>query len=296
MTVLRVNHRTIYSYAAPVAFGEHRLLFRPRDSYDQRLLSSELLITPQPSDLHWIHDVFGNCIAIADFDTKGSELSFESSIVLDHTPQHGPQFRSDQAAQRWPIAYHAELLPDLEPVMRRHYPDAGEIEAWARRFIGPAGSSQTADVLMAMTSAIHQDLHYSRRTDPGTQTPVVTLASGTGSCRDFALLMMEAVRSLGFASRFVTGYLYVPARDTPERRGGGATHAWVQVFLPGSGWVEFDPTNGIIGNQDLIRVGVARDPRQARPLSGSFIGSRSEYLGMSVDVSVTRAEGALDVA
>lgn len=294
MTVLRVNHQTTYTYATPVGFGEHRLLFRPRDSYDQRLLFSQLTITPQPSDLHWIHDVFGNCIAIASFDTEATELKFESSIALDHTPQHGPQFRIEEAAKRWPLLYEPELIPDLEPVMRRHYPDAGEVDAWARRFVDRGASSDTAALLMNITEAIYRELRYSRRTSPGTQTPLVTLASGTGTCRDFALLMMEAVRSLGFAARFVTGYLYVPARDTTERRGGAATHAWVQVFLPGAGWVEFDPTNGIVGSRDLIRVGVARDPRQARPLSGSFVGSRSEYLGMSVDVSVTRADDAFE--
>jgi transglutaminase-like putative cysteine protease len=117
---------------------------------------------------------------------------------------------------------------------------------------------------------------------------------GRGSCRDFALLMMEAVRSLGLAARFVSGYLYVPSRDGPEHIGGGSTHAWCQVYLPGAGWVEFDPTNGIIGNRDLIRVAVARDPSQAIPLSGTYAGSPEDELGMKVQVNVVCEDAAMD--
>ena len=289
MTILKVSHVTTYAYRQPVGFGEHRLLFRPRDSHDQRLLASELNISPAPSDLHWIIDVFGNCVAIVRFEAEAVELRIETAIALDHTPELMPRFRTEPAAKTWPLVYEAEVLPDLKPVMRRHYPDHGEVEAWARQFvIAPGAVAETGHVLMTMTAAIKDGFRYSRRTDPGTQTPQLTLSSRTGTCRDFALLMMEAVRSLGFAARFVTGYIYVPSRDREEIRGGGATHAWVQVFLPGAGWVEFDPTNGIVGSRDLIRVGVARDPRHAKPVSGSFIGARKDYTGMTVEVKVTR--------
>ncbi len=289
MTILKVRHLTTYSYSRPVGFGEHRLLFRPRDSHEQRLLSASLDLRPLPSQLHWIHDVYGNCVAIARFDTEATELRIEASIALDHTPELAPNFRTEPEARIWPLVYDAEVLPDLEPVMRRHYPDNGEVEAWARQFIHGVGHTpETGHVLMTMTAAIKDGFRYSRRTNPGTQTPQLTLSSRTGTCRDFALLMIEAARSLGFAARFVTGYIYVPARDRDEIRGGGATHAWVQVFLPGAGWVEFDPTNGIVGSRDLIRVGVARDPRQARPLSGSFLGDKDAYLGMTVEVKVTK--------
>jgi transglutaminase-like putative cysteine protease len=97
---------------------------------------------------------------------------------------------------------------------------------------------------------------------------------------------MEAARSMGFAARFVTGYIYVPDRDGPGWLGGGSTHAWCQVYLPGSGWVEFDPTNGIVGNRDLIRVAVARNPDQAIPLSGVYWGDQDDDLGMEVEVNV----------
>nr|WP_255453087.1 transglutaminase family protein [Phyllobacterium sp. SYP-B3895] len=120
-----------------------------------------------------------------------------------------------------------------------------------------------------------------------TQSPVQTLQLRRGTCRDFAVLMIEAARLLGLAARFVTRYIYVPSRDGSTTRGGGSTHAWCQIYLPGAGWVEFDPTNGILGNRDLIRVAVARDPRQAIPLTGSYDGDASAYDGMSVQVNVT---------
>jgi transglutaminase-like putative cysteine protease len=295
MTILQVRHVTNYAYKRAVGFGEHRILFRPRDSYDQRLLKSNLKISPTPSDVHWIHDAFGNCVAVASFVDKAETLQFETNIVLDHTPQLGPHFRADAEVRTWPFSYDDETLPDLAPSMVRQYSDDGGATAnWARRFINAGGNTETARLLETMTYAIKQDFTYARRTNPGTQTPAMTLDSLSGTCRDFALLMMEGVRSLGFAARFVTGYIYVPSRDTSELLGGGATHAWAQVFLPGAGWVEFDPTNGIIGNKDLIRVGVARDPRQAIPLWGTHTGRRNDSLGMTVQVNVTSIDSEAD--
>ena len=280
MTVLKVRHVTTYRYARPVRFGEHKIMFRPRDSNDQRLLSAELAISPR-AEIRWMHDVFGNGITIASFADEATELRFESNIALDHTPEMVPRFRTEPRAKLWPFEYDPETLPDLAPYLRVHHP-APEVETFARKFTRSGLETETGHLLMTMTMGIRESLRYSRRVDPGTQLPLETLTTGTGTCRDYALLMIEACRTLGLAARFVTGYVYVPSRDTRTRvRGGGATHAWVQVFLPGAGWIEFDPTNGIVGSKDLIRVGVAREPRQARPLSGSFIGSRRDYLGMT---------------
>jgi transglutaminase-like putative cysteine protease len=265
MAILKVQHRTTYRYSEPVSFGEHRWMFRPRDSYEQRLIRADHQISPKPAETGWRHDVFGNQIAVLDFDAQASELSFESSIALEHTEQSGPHFRPSDRGRTWPFDYDPDTETDI-----------------------------SAKLLLALTQAVRNSGKYTRRTDPGTQPPALTLATRSGTCRDFALLMMEAARVLGFAARFVTGYIYVPARDDGVIRGGGATHAWVQIFLPGAGWVEYDPTNGIIGTRDLIRIGVARDPRQARPLSGSFAGERGTYLGMEVDVIVHQLVDAVD--
>jgi transglutaminase-like putative cysteine protease len=215
---------------------------------------------------------------VIDFMGAAKKLHFETAIRLDHTPQHTPDFRIDEAALSYPFSYEPKEAVDLSQTIERHHPDEGdEIGEWARQFLSAGGQTETGKLLMTLCYAIHESFVYSRRTEPGTQPPFVTLHLRRGTCRDFALFMMEAVRSLGFAARFVTGYVYVPTRDSEAVRGGGSTHAWCQVYLPGAGWVEFDPTNGIVGNRELIRVAVARHPRQAIPLSGSYSGSASSF-------------------
>jgi transglutaminase-like putative cysteine protease len=285
MPIFAVRHVTEYRYSQAVGFGQHQLMFRPRDSYDQRLLDEELAVTPRPSQVRWIHDVFGNCVALLDFDAPAERLRFETRLRVEHTPMAGPSFEIDERALSYPFAYGPEEQADLASTIRPHFPH-DEVDRFARRFLKVGRPTDTGRLLMTLCFAIHEGFVYGRRHEHGTQPPVLTLQLRRGTCRDFALLMMEAVRSLGFAARFVTGYVYVPDRDEPGMLGGGSTHAWCQVYLPGAGWVEFDPTNGIVGNRDLIRVAVTRDPGQAVPLSGSYLGNAADYLGMSVQVNV----------
>jgi transglutaminase-like putative cysteine protease len=263
------------------------MMFRPRDSFDQRLLHSHLSILPEPCRLRWIHDVFGNCVTLFDFDTSSASMQVESIIRLDHVPENAPDFQIEEHAKLHPFKYSSEQLPDLSSCMRRQFEDPDDnVKNWLRGFLSVGRKQPTGRLLMTLNEAIADGFSYVRRSAPGTQSPVETLKSKSGSCRDFALLMMEAARSMGFAARFVTGYIYVPGRDGPGWLGGGSTHAWCQVYLPGSGWVEFDPTNGIVGNRDLIRVAVARNPDQAIPLSGVYWGDRDDELGMEIEVNV----------
>jgi len=288
MPVISVRHLTIYRYKQPVAFGEHRMMLRPRDSYDQKLLDATFAITPKPTDIRWVHDVFGNCVAIARFAGRAQELCFESVIRLDHSRSNGLDFQIEEYAKRYPFTYGADEMPDLLRSIERQYLDPEhEIDRWARQFLRHDGRADTSELLAAMTHTIRRDLTYVAREENGVQDPVKTLRQGSGSCRDFAVLMMEAVRSLGLAAHFVSGYLHVPEGAPGKRVGGGATHAWLRVYLPGAGWVEFDPTNGIVGSDDLIRVAVVRDPRQAVPISGTWTGFPSDHLGMTVEVEVT---------
>ena len=290
MTILSVRHVTAYRYAGPVRLGEHRMMLRPRDSNDQRLLEASLDIEPRPQSLRWIHDVFDNCVAIAKFSGSTPGLRVDSNITLDHTPFEEPEALLEERARLYPFSYDAEEAPELARSIDRHYPDpTGELDRWVRRFLRQGRPTETGTLLMTLTYAIKEGLNYSRRPEKGTQTPLQTLESRRGSCRDLATLMIEAARALGLAARFVSGYLYVPDRDAGERRlGGGSTHAWCQIYLPGAGWVEFDPTNGIVGNRDLIRVAVARDARQAIPLHGSYFGDPAAAQGMDVSVHVRR--------
>lgn len=292
MATLSVEHRTLYRYAEPVSFNEHRLMCRPRDSHDLRLLETGLSITPQAS-VRWLHDVFGNSIAIASFSEPDTELCFVSSFRAEHYPAVPQHILIEEYARRLPFNYAAEEVADLGRTKDRHYPDPEHrVDIWAKRFTGRRGGG-TLDALVAMTKAIQKEFGYARREDMGVQTPVETLQLGSGSCRDFAVFLMEAARSLGLAARFVSGYLYdeklVGAPDGLV--GGGATHAWAEIYLPGAGWIEFDPTNALVGGRNLIRVAVARDASQAVPLSGSYTGKPEDYLGMTVEVKVTSEKG-----
>jgi len=289
MPQLSVQHKTVYRYARPVSFGEHRILCRPRDSHDLRLLETALVISP-PAKLRWLHDVYGNSIAIASFRDKARELVFESSFRAEHFPSAPQAIVVEPYATRYPFSYAAEEIPDLGRTVERHYPDPEHrIDEWARRFVPADEETSTVDMLMRMAAAIRNEFDYVRREEMGTQTPLETLEKSSGSCRDFALFMMEAARSLGFAARFVSGYLYDEDLIGAGRGvvGGGATHAWMQVYLPGAGWIEFDPTNALAGGRNLIRVAVTRDAAQAVVLAGSYTGAPADYLGMSVEVVVT---------
>jgi transglutaminase-like putative cysteine protease len=289
MKSLVVHHLTVYRYTQPVRFGEHRLMFRPRDSHDMRLLATKLTISP-PAQVRWLHDVFGNSVAIASFSDMAEELRFESEIRLEHFGVREKDFPLDASAETYPFQYAAQELPDLVPSIERRYPDPeGRLDAWVKAFYSGTAVG-TSDLLIGITHAIREQLVYQPRDEFGTQPPAQTLASGAGACRDYALLMIEALRTLGLGARFVTGYLYDMTADSTSEGlvGGAATHAWVQAYLPGAGWTEFDPTNGIVGGENLIRVGVARDPVQAVPLQGRFDGPADCFRGMTVDVHVTR--------
>jgi transglutaminase-like putative cysteine protease len=286
MTIFSVEHTTRYSYRNPIVPGIHRLMFRPRDSFDQRLLASNLVVLPTPVDIRWTHDAFGNCITHVEFDAPTTSMSFETRLLIDHRPEDSPDFSIEEYARNHPFDYSEEELPDLAPYMRRHHAEDDCVEQWLATFMHANARTPTGQLLMTLNEAIRDGFAYNRRTVLGTRTPGETIARREGTCRDFALLMMEGARQLGFAARFVTGYVYVPDRDQTSRLGGGSTHAWCQIYLPGSGWAEFDPTNGIVGNRDLIRVGVARTPLQATPLSGYYYGNTNDEIGMNVSVQV----------
>src|SRR5260221_875240 len=290
MPLLTIHHKTIYRYAHPVAFGEHRIMLRPRDGHDLRVRSSRLEIVPEPMSLRWIHDVFGNSVAIATFDERAETLSFVSTATVEHNPAEEFALTPDDPAHFYPFRYDDEELPDLVQVITPQYSDPnGELSAWARNFLYAEGPTPTFNILSDMTHGIREMFIYRKRHEQGTQHPLDTLQTRSGTCRDYALFMIEALRRLGIAARFVSGYLAIPSDRAHRYAGGGSTHAWVQVYLPGAGWIEFDPTNGIVGNRNLIRVAVTRHPRQAVPLSGTWIGFPDDGLGMTVEVSVTDA-------
>ncbi len=287
MTILNVRHTTIYRYSRPVVLGDHRLMLRPRDSHDLRLIETELTLSP-PASVRWLYDVFGNSVAIASFAEPAAELRIVSRIKLETYAAERPPFQISPDALSYPFEYSADDRIDLGRMLERQYPDPSDrLGSWARSFVR-SNPTDTSALLSDLNSGVAAQISYQSRETEGTQTPVETLNRGWGSCRDLAVLLIEAARSLGFGARVVTGYLHSPVADGTWAGaiGAGTTHAWADIYVPGSGWIAYDPTNGTIGGMDLIRVAVTRDISQAVPVSGSFLGAAGSYLGMTVDVAV----------
>lgn len=287
MASLTIRHVTTYRYRRPVAFGEHRMMLRPRDSHVQRVLEARLRISPEPENLRFVQDAFGNHVGVARFSGRAKNLTFESVVRLEHSPSDAGRFVAEDVADAVPGVYSADEAPDLAQCIERHQADPDDdVGRWARRFLPEGGSIGAFELLDRISRGIRRDLLYRRREEKGIQPAVQTLRLGHGSCRDFAVLMIEAARSFGIAARFASGYL-APALDDFAASAHGSTHAWAQAYLPGAGWIDFDPTNGGVGAAGLITVAVVRDPHQALPLHGVFTGFASDSLGMAVEVSVT---------
>jgi transglutaminase-like putative cysteine protease len=287
MPTLTIRHVTTYHYRWPVAFGEHRMMLRPRDDDHQKVLETAIEITPEPIRLAWTRDGFDNHVAIARFADRAAELRFASTIRLEQAPG---RFRTDDIAgfaRIHPFAYAAQDRSGLARFIAPMCRDP-RLARWVAGFLRADGSADTRALLLDMTRTIHRTFRHVARHQHGTQGPMRTLALGSGSCRDLAVLMIAALRSLGIAARFVSGYLNLPD-DDDDRLTGGNTHAWVQAYVPGPGWVDFDPSRGVAGNENLVRVAVVRGPREAIPLQGTWFGNASDHLAMKVAVKVRAA-------
>ena len=286
MTALRIHHRTTYRYRLPVSLGPHRLMLRPRESRDLRLISSDVAVTP-PAVVTWAHDVFGNAVAMANFQTMTDNLVIDSVIELQLNAAAWPVFDISASAIYYPFRYSDDEWIDLGALVNQQHSDPrGQLESWARSFVR-SNPTDTLSLLKDLSAGIPGQIGYQSREDEGTQSPIQTLNRGWGSCRDFAVLFVEAARSLGFGARIVSGYLYNPDLDFVGSRGAGSTHAWAEVYVPGAGWITFDPTNRSVGGVNLIPVAVARDIGQAIPVAGSFAGMSDAFAGMTVEVYVT---------
>lgn len=281
--LLSISHITVYRYSEPVLLGPHRLMVRPLEAHDVQIRKSSLLITPK-HNIRWIHDVFGNSIALVDFLENATEMRVESTVTLEQFNTNPFDFVLDPSAQELPFYYQPDEMPDLSPYLQRQHPEDDQaIRHWLRPFLNIQGRGKTLDFLIALNKSVPMFFTYRRREEPGVQTPGQTLSYRSGSCRDFAFLLMEAARALGLASRFVSGYLCQTAGSVYQAA-MGATHAWTEIYLPGAGWRGFDPTCGILAADSHVRVAVTRTPSQAVPVGGNFTGFPMHYRGMQVMV------------
>lgn len=281
-----IAHSTEYRFHQEVGFGLHRLAFRPRDGHDMRVLATELEVSPPAARVVLVHDVYGNSVALIHPGERARVLRITSRFTIDHLGSTVFDLPAASESDWMPPSYTAAERLALTPFMVPSFNDPGHrVRAWAQPFAdaGSQGGGPRRTIAL-MTQAIRDDFGYILREEEGVQTPHQTLTLRGGACRDFATLMIDALRQLGIAARFVSGYLYSPAAG--DNQGGGATHGWVQVYLPDCGWFPVDPTNNLIGGSDLIRVAFGRDASEVAPLTGEWFGAPEDYAGMTVDVSV----------
>lgn len=287
---LRIRHATTYRYAEPVRFGPHRLMLRPRDSFDLRVIDTAITLSPSAS-LRWMHDPYGNSVATATFADSSDTLEIVSELVVERFGSALPRTRLEPERDDSEISYTAGERAVLQPYLDCAAADPrGALDAWLREFRARLSGGH---LLRALAHEIHAGLTYAVRYDEGTQHPLDTLEMGSGSCRDYAWLFIELARRLGFAARFVSGYIHDRSPEGAAMTSViGQTHAWAEVFIPNDGWVEFDPTNDIVADRQLLRVAVARVPEDASPISGSYVGPAGAFLGLAVGVEVAPVAAA----
>jgi transglutaminase-like putative cysteine protease len=283
---IAIHHRTTYRYRRPVSLLPHRLMLRPRESRDLRLISNTVTVSPAAT-VTWAQDIFGNAIATAVFSGPAETLTIDSVAEIELDAVAWPIFDIAASAISYPFSYSDDEWTDLGALAVQQYADpAGRLRGWAQSFVA-ARPTDTLSLLKDLCLGVSQWIFYQSREDEGTQSPIQTLDRGWGSCRDYAVLFLEAARSLGFGGRIVSGYLHNPDQNLAGSADAGSTHAWAEIYVPGAGWITFDPTNRSVGGNNLIPVAVARDIRQAMPVAGSFVGMSDAFAGMAVEVRVS---------
>lgn len=283
MIRIHIDHETTYRYAQPVRFEPHQLMVRPREGHDLRIEQSNLAINV-PHQIRWLRDIYDNSIARVHFHEPAELLSLRSRVEVIQYNLNPLDFLIDSYAWHYPFLYSPRERPDLIPYQLTIFPQQqSALRSWMVAFWKPGQSVETLELLTQVNRAIHQQMRYQRREESGVQSPEETLALQSGSCRDLAVLLMEACRCWGLASRFVSGYLLVPEEHA-------STHAWAEIYLPGAGWKGFDPTHGTMADANHVPVAVSRHPEGAAPVSGAFIGPVEAFLSMEVKVRLRRGD------
>jgi transglutaminase-like putative cysteine protease len=280
MKHIQILHRTEYHYRAPVNLGPHRAMIRPREGHDVHIERASLQIEPQ-ADVRWLRDIYGNSIAVLTFSEPTRQLKLLSDVTVALYDDNPVECLLEPSAILYPFQYSANEQVEIVPYRLPSYPhDGPAVQNWLLDLYRPGQLVNTWELLSNLNTRIFEAFQYNYRPEYSVQLPCTTLALGTGSCRDYAVFMMEAARHWGFAARFVSGYIQMAEGQH------GATHAWTEIYLPGAGWRGYDPTNNKLVGAEHVSVAVAREQDKASPLFGTWSGPADAFDRMEVSVQV----------
>jgi transglutaminase-like putative cysteine protease len=280
MKRIRIMHRTEYHYRAAVRLGPHQAMMRPREGHDLHIENAQVAIEPLAT-VRWVRDIYGNSIAVITFSEPTQKLSIASDVTVALYDDRPLECLIEPSAAHYPFQYAAEDQVEIVPYRLPSYPhDGPAVQKWLLDLYRPGQLIETWELLSRLNSRIFEAFQYRYRPEYGVQAPCQTLALSSGSCRDYAVFMMEAARHWGFAARFVTGYIQM---DEGQH---GATHAWTEIYVPGAGWRGYDPTNNKLVGAEHVSVAVSREQEKASPLTGAWEGPADAFERLDVSVQV----------
>src|SRR6266478_4375251 len=292
-----LHHRTHYQYDRPISLGPQIVRLRPAPHSRTRILSYSLRVLPEKHFINWQQDPQSNYHARLVFTEKTSEFLVEVDLVAEMAVLNPFDFFLEPDAERFPFKYDkasylGDIRRELFPPRASNKQSANERSGHPSTGNGPDARLRTQDFLVGLNQRLWRDIKYIIRMEPGVQTPEETLQLGSGSCRDSAWLLCQLLRHCGLAARFVSGYLIQLKPDLKALDGPSGTerdftdlHAWSEVYLPGAGWVGFDPTSGLLAGEGHIPLACTPGVGSAAPISGLVDECKSEF---SFSMSVQR--------
>ncbi|GAA1839893.1 transglutaminase family protein [Microlunatus capsulatus] len=294
-TKVALEHRTTYRFDRSIGIGPHVVRLRPAPHTRTPVSAYSLTVSPADHFVNWQQDPFGNHLARLVFPHPADTLEITVGLVADLGVINPFDFFVEPYAGTFPFAYDDQLARDLQPYLGTAAADP-VLAGWLDRVRSGLEGRSTIDVLVALNSAVNGDVAYSLRMEEGVQTPAETLTRAVGSCRDSAWLLVTALRHLGLAARFVSGYLVQLAPDVPGAGGPAEDftdlHAWAEVFLPGAGWIGLDPTSALFASEGHIPLAATPEPSSAAPVTGATDPSETTF---SFSSSITRVHEDLRV-
>jgi transglutaminase-like putative cysteine protease len=276
-----LNHKTVYRYDRLVGLGPQIVRLRPAPHCRTRVVSYSLKIEPKKHFINWQQDPFGNYLARLVFPDRTKDLSVEVDLVAEMAALNPFDFFVEPAAENFPFVYEPALKKDLAPYLECEH--AGpHLRAWLASV--SRNRTSTVNFLVDLNRRLQGEIAYVIRMEPGIQSCEETLSLRSGSCRDSGWLLVQILRHLGLAARFVSGYLIqlrpdVKALDGPSGAEHDFTdlHAWTEVYLPGAGWIGFDPTSGLLAGEGHLPLACTPDPQSAAPITGAVDPCEVEF-------------------